>query len=225
LQNGGNSGDKNCHITEEVLPERFLYFKEKVMERRKFLFASTIGAASLLTLAGCGTVSTASTTTDSAPVQRRRKINSDANSALDRLYTRVPGSREVVGKARGALIFPSVIAAGLGVGGEYGEGVLRVGNSTEAYYNLASVSVGLQIGAQSKAIIFLFMTQDSLDKFRNSKGWSVGVDASVALIRVGANGELDVNSVTGPVVAFVMTNAGLMANLTLEGTKITRLET
>jgi lipid-binding SYLF domain-containing protein len=208
-----------------VLPERFLYFKEKVMERRKFLFASTIGAASLLTLAGCGTVSTASTTTDSAPVQRRRKINSDANSALDRLYTRVPGSREVVGKARGALIFPSVIAAGLGVGGEYGEGVLRVGNSTEAYYNLASVSVGLQIGAQSKAIIFLFMTQDSLDKFRNSKGWSVGVDASVALIRVGANGELDVNSVTGPVVAFVMTNAGLMANLTLEGTKITRLET
>jgi lipid-binding SYLF domain-containing protein len=85
--------------------------------------------------------------------------------------------------------------------------------------------VGLQIGAQSKAIIFLFMTQDSLDKFRNSKGWSVGVDASVALIRVGANGELDLNSVTGPVVAFVMTNAGLMANLTLEGTKITRLET
>jgi lipid-binding SYLF domain-containing protein len=69
------------------------------------------------------------------------------------------------------------------------------------------------------------MTQDSLDKFRNSKGWSVGVDASVALIRVGANGELDLNSVTGPVVAFVMTNAGLMANLTLEGTKITRLET
>jgi lipid-binding SYLF domain-containing protein len=225
LQNCGNSGDKNCHITGVVLSERFLYFKEKVMERRKFLFASTIGAASLLTLAGCGTVSTASTTTDSAPVQRRRKINSDANSALDRLYTRVPGSREVVGKARGALIFPSVIAAGLGVGGEYGEGVLRVGNSTEAYYNLASVSVGLQIGAQSKAIIFLFMTQDSLDKFRNSKGWSVGVDASVALIRVGANGELDVNSVTGPVVAFVMTNAGLMANLTLEGTKITRLET
>jgi lipid-binding SYLF domain-containing protein len=152
-------------------------------------------------------------------------VNSDADATLGRLYTLVPGSREVVGKARGALVFPSVIAAGLVVGGEYGEGVLRVGNSTEAYYNLASASVGLQIGAQSKAIIFLFMTQDSLDKFRNSKGWSVGVDASVALIRVGANGELDLNSVTGPVVAFVMTNAGLMANLTLEGTKITRLET
>jgi lipid-binding SYLF domain-containing protein len=208
-----------------VLPERFLYFKEKIMERRKFLYATAMGATSLLTLAGCGTVSTASTTTDSAPVQRRRKINSEADATLGRLYTVVPGSREVVSKARGALVFPSVIAAGLGVGGEYGDGVLKVGNSTEAYYNLASVSVGLQIGAQSKAIIFLFMTQDSLNKFRNTKGWSVGVDASVALIRVGANGELDINSVTGPVVAFIMTNAGLMANLTLEGTKITRLET
>jgi lipid-binding SYLF domain-containing protein len=208
-----------------VLPERFLSFKEKIVERRNFIIASMVGAASLLTLAACGTVSTASTTMDSGPVQRRRKVNSDADATLARLHTLVPGSREVVGKARGALIFPSVIAAGLVVGGEYGEGVLRAGNSTEAYYNLASASVGLQIGAQSKAIIFLFMTQDSLDKFRNSKGWSVGVDASVALIRVGANGELDLNSVTGPVVAFVMTNAGLMANITLEGTKITRLET
>jgi lipid-binding SYLF domain-containing protein len=225
LQNNGNSGGKKCHITAAVFPERFLSFKEKSVERREFIIASMVGAASLLTLAACGTVSTASTTMDSGPAQRRRKVNSDADATLARLHTLVPGSREVVGKARGTLIFPSVIAAGLVVGGEYGEGVLRAGNSTEAYYNLASASVGLQIGAQSKAIIFLFMTQDSLDKFRNSKGWSVGVDASVALIRVGANGELDLNSVTGPVVAFVMTNAGLMANLTLEGTKITRLET
>jgi len=194
------------------------------MERRRFIFATTVGAASLLTLAGCGTVSTASTTTESAPAQRRRKISTDAEAALGRLYTLTPGSRELVAKARGILVFPSVIAAGLGVGGQYGEGVLRTGNSVEAYYNLASLSVGLQIGAQSKAIIFLFMTQDSLNQFRNAKGWSVGADASVAVLRVGADGRLDINSVTGPVVAFVMTNAGLMANLTLEGTKITRLE-
>jgi len=194
------------------------------MERRRFIFATTVGAASLLTLAGCGTVSTAGTTTESAPAQRRRKISTDAEAALGRLYTLTPGSRELVAKARGILVFPSVIAAGLGVGGQYGEGVLRTGNSVEAYYNLASLSVGLQIGAQSKAIIFLFMTQDSLNQFRNAKGWSVGADASVAVLRVGADGRLDINSVTGPVVAFVMTNAGLMANLTLEGTKITRLE-
>ncbi|HEX8883778.1 MAG TPA: YSC84-related protein, partial [Noviherbaspirillum sp.] len=85
-------------------------------------------------------------------------------------------------------------------------------------------SVGLQIGAQSKAIVFLFLTQDSLDQFRNAKGWSVGADASVAVLRAGANGQIDVNAVTAPVAAFVMTNAGLMANLTLEGTKITRMD-
>ncbi len=73
-------------------------------------------------------------------------------------------------------------------------------------------------------IIFLFMTQDNLDKFRHSQGWSVGADASVAVLRVGANGALDLTSVNAPVVAFVMTSVGLMANLTLEGTKITRLK-
>ena len=122
------------------------------------------------------------------------------------------------------LIFPSVIAAGLGIGGQYGEGVLRTGGTASGYYSLASVSVGLQIGAQSKAIVFLFMTQDGLDKFRSSQAWSVGADASVAVLHMGANGQVDVTGVTAPVVAFVMTNTGLMANLTLEGTKITRLK-
>jgi lipid-binding SYLF domain-containing protein len=122
------------------------------------------------------------------------------------------------------LIFPSVIAAGFGVGGQYGEGVLRSGRSALGYYNLASVSVGLQVGAQSKAIVFLFLTQESLDQFRNANGWSAGADASVAVLRTGANGQIDVNAVTAPVAAFVMTNSGLMANLTLEGTKITRMD-
>jgi lipid-binding SYLF domain-containing protein len=126
-------------------------------------------------------------------------------------------------KARGVLIFPSVIAAGLVVGGEYGEGVLRVGGSAVDYYSIASVSFGLQAGAQSKAMIFFFMTEDSLKKFQASKGWSVGADASVAVLHAGANGELDLSGATGPVLAVVMTNAGLMANLTLEGAKITRL--
>jgi lipid-binding SYLF domain-containing protein len=143
---------------------------------------------------------------------------------LSRLYASVPGSRELVGKARGTLVFPSVIAAGLGIGGQYGEGALRAPGSTPVYYNLASLSVGLQAGAQSKAIIFVFMTQDALDKFRKSDGWSAGADASVAVLRAGANGAIDVNAVQAPIAVFVLTNAGLMANLTLEGTKITRLK-
>lgn len=179
-----------------------------------------------ITGTGCGTTATTSTTdskTTSAG-QKQKEIDAAVDAGLSRLYSSIPGSRELVAKANGALIFPSVISAGLGIGGEYGEGALRVKNATEDYFSLASVSFGLQIGAQSKMIGFLFMTQDGLEKFRTSSGWSVGADASVAVLKTGANGAIDVNSVNAPVVAFVLTNAGLMANLTLSGTKITRMK-
>jgi lipid-binding SYLF domain-containing protein len=193
------------------------------MERRSFILG-TAAATGALALSACGTVSTVGTTTGNRPAPRRQKTDADADAALTRLFTTTPGSREIVGKARGALIFPSVIAAGLGIGGQYGEGALRVGNLTEDYFSLASLSIGLQIGAQSKTIIFLFMTQDALDKFRRSQGWSVGADASVAVLHTGANGAIDINAVTAPVVAFILTNTGLMVNLNLEGTKVTRLK-
>jgi lipid-binding SYLF domain-containing protein len=197
-----------------------------IMERRKFILAAAAVTTGTLAATGCGTTSTAMTTpnTDKTPVQRHAAIDAGFESTLIRLYNSVPGSRELVAKAHGVLIFPSVIAAGLGVGGQYGDGELKADGAAPAYYNLASVSVGLQIGAQSKAVIFLFLTQDALSKFQKSEGWSAGVDASVAVLRTGANGAIDVNAVKAPVVAFVLTNAGLMANLTLEGTKITRLK-
>lgn len=192
------------------------------MEKRKFLIQSaTFLGGSALLLSGCSTTPmTGAGTTD-----KRQEIDAAATSALGRLSTTIPGSRELLGKARGVLVFPSVLAAGLGIGGEYGEGVLRVGGKSVDYYSTASASFGLQIGAQSKAVIFLFMTQDALDKFRNSQGWTAGVDASVAVIKAGANGDIDLNTATQPVNVFVMTNKGLMANLTVEGTKITKLKT
>ena len=193
------------------------------MQRRSFILGSA-AVTGALALSACGSVSTVGTTTGNRPVQRRQKTDSDVDAALARLTSMTPGAREVLGKARGSLVFPTVIAAGLGIGGQYGEGALRVGSLTEDYFSLASLSIGLQIGAQSKAIFFLFMTQDALDKFRRSQGWSVGADASVAVLHTGANGAIDINSITAPVVAFIMTNTGLMANLTLEGTKVTRLQ-
>ena len=192
------------------------------MEKRTFLMQSAAWlGASALVLSGCSTTQMSGAgTTD-----KRHEIDAAATSALSRLSSTIPGSRELVGKARGVLIFPSVLAAGLGIGGEYGEGVLRVGGKSVDYYSTASASFGLQIGAQSKAVIFLFMTQDALDKFRNSQGWTAGVDASVAVVKAGANGDIDLNTATQPVNVFVMTNQGLMANLTIEGTKITKLKT
>ena len=198
--------------------------------QRNFVLEIVISLAiSSVILAGCTTTATtttpAATKSDTSTVNKRhQEINASIDASLAHLYTSVPGSRELVTKANGVLVFPSVIAAGFGVGGQYGEGALRVHNTTSEYYSLASLSVGLQIGAQSKAIIFLFMTQDALDKFRKSEGWSVGADASVAVLKVGANGVIDLHSASAPILAFVVTNVGLMANLTLEGTKISRMK-
>lgn len=198
------------------------------MERRHFIVRSAgiiatglfAGAAALT---GCTTTPPAAAEGGSG-ASKRAKINADVTAALSRLYETVPGSREVIARARGVLVFPSVFAAGFVVGAEFGDGDLRVGNRTTGYYRIVSGSVGWQIGAQSKAMILAFMTQDSLDRFRSSSGWAVGADASVALAKIGANGMLDTNTIQKPVIGFVVTNAGLMANLTLEGTKISRLD-
>jgi lipid-binding SYLF domain-containing protein len=194
------------------------------MQRRNFILKTTAALAfGSLSLAGC---TTTGTKPDSAATSssKRQSIDAAVDGTISRLYSTVPGSRELFSKARGVLVFPSVIQAGLIVGGQYGEGALKVGGGTVGYYSTVSGSFGLQAGAQSKSIIFLFMTQDALDKFRNSDGWAVGADASVALVKVGANGAIDTNTATAPVEVFVMTNTGLMADVSLAGTKVSRLK-
>jgi lipid-binding SYLF domain-containing protein len=189
-------------------------------------------AALALGAGGCSTnVSTTKANTpeqasgfDSLSPEARRDIAQGYRDTLNRLYETTPGSRELVAKAAGVLIFPKAISAGFVVGGEYGNGELRINDRFAGYYRTTTGSVGWQIGAQSRALVFLFMTQESLRKFRNSDGWSVGGDASVAFLKVGANGQIDASVANAPTVAFVMTNAGLMANLTLEGTKVTRVQ-
>lgn len=194
------------------------------MQRRQFIaMTSALVASSGLSLAGCTTTPPSSSTSPEANAGRRQSIDADVNATLSRLYTTVNGSRELVAKARGVLVFPSVISAGFWFGGQYGQGALRIGEQTSGYYSIAAASFGPQIGAQSKAIIMLFMTQEALDKFTGSQGWAAGVDATVAVLHVGANGNVDTSTATSPVEAFVLTNAGLMAGVSLEGTKISRL--
>jgi len=194
------------------------------MQRRNFMLKTTAALAfGGLVLAGC---TTTSGTPDNAAtnLSKRQSIDASVDGTMSRLFQTVPGSRELVSKARGLLVFPSVLQAGFIVGGQYGEGALRVGGSTVGYYSTVSGSLGLQAGAQSKAIIFLFMTQDSLDKFRSTEGWSAGGDASVALVRMGANGAIDTTTATAPVEVFVLTNAGLMGDVSINGTKVSRLK-
>ncbi|VVE36398.1 BPSL1445 family SYLF domain-containing lipoprotein [Pandoraea cepalis] len=198
------------------------------MQKREFLMKTSVAvAAAAFALSGCTTTTPSQASkSDNSPganANKRREIDASVNGALDRMYASVPGSRELVNKSRGMLVFPSVLQAGFVVGGQYGEGALRVGGATKGYYNTVTASFGLQIGAQSKAIIFLFMTQDALDKFQRTDGWTAGADASVALVKIGANGAVDLNTATSPVEVIVMTNAGLMANLNVEGTKVSKL--
>ena len=186
---------------------------------RRALVLAAVTAPALLA-AGCAVTRGSETSSAS----KRREIDTGVDATLNRLYTEVRGSRELAAKSRGVLVFPSILAAGLVVGGEYGEGALRVGGRTQGYYRATSASFGFQAGAQSKSLIMMFMTQDALDKFVNSKGWTAGADASVAFLRVGANGEIDTTSASQAVNAFALTNAGLMANLTIEGTKFSRID-
>jgi lipid-binding SYLF domain-containing protein len=196
-----------------------------MMQRRNFMLKSTaVLALGGLALAGCTTNRNAGAEKAAGAADEHRSIDADVDSTIQRLYATVSGSRELVAKARGVLVFPSVLQAGFIVGAQYGKGSLRVGGSTVGYYSTTSGSFGLTAGAQSKALIFLFMTQDALDKFRNSDGWSAGADASVALVKMGANGTIDTTTATKPVEVIVLTNAGLMADVSLEGTKVSRLK-
>lgn len=190
------------------------------------VIALSFAATGCSTTASTSTASSGNAVTGEGPLTTNamRELDSGSQSTLDRLFATTPGSRELVEKSRGVLVFPRVIGAGLVVGGQYGQGMLRVDGAVDSYYKTTSASVGLQIGAESKALVFLFMTQDALDRFRASRGWAGGVDASVAFLKVGANGAVDVNTARAPTLAFVMTNSGLMANLSLEGTKVTRIE-
>jgi lipid-binding SYLF domain-containing protein len=132
----------------------------------------------------------------------------------------VNGADVFLGQASGYLVFPRVIKIGIGIGGETGEGALRVGGKTDGYYRTSSGSIGFQLGAQAKSVVIVFMTPESLSKFQNSDGWRVGIDGSVALIDLGAGKTIDTHNIKDPVVGFIFGAKGLMYNLTLEGSKI-----
>ena len=194
------------------------------MHRRSFIRTGSAAlAVSGLTLAGF-TMTLSDVLAAEPNPAKRQEIDAKIRATMSRLFETVKGSKELVAKANGVLVFPSVLKVGFIAGGEYGEGALHVGGKTTGYYSTVSGSFGLQAGAQSKAVIFLFMTHDALNSFRNSKGWSVGGEGSVALLKVGANGEIDSATATAPVEAIVLTNAGLMGDVSLSGTKVSRLK-
>jgi len=162
-------------------------------------------------------------TIDRAMASTARKIDADVDASLKH-FADVKGAEEVIKRAKGILVFPKVFKAGFGIGGEYGEGALRIKGKTVDYYNTAAASIGFQFGAQKKTIIIVFIQKEALKKFRESSGWKIGVDASVAVIAIGAGGAIDTASINEPILAFVFDQKGLMYNITLEGAKITKIK-
>lgn len=161
--------------------------------------------------------------TTSADAASKEKIDLRVDRALSEFKSEIGGADAVLSRAVGVLVFPRITKGGFGFGGEYGEGALRVGGKSVAYYSNAAASAGLQIGLQRRRQMLVFLDQNALDRFRASDGWEIGVDASVTVITVGAGGSIDTNQLNRPVVAFVFDSKGLMYNLSLEGTKIIQI--
>jgi len=190
--------------------------KKEPMDMTKRVFKIWAFATSLALIIGMISVTTSSAKT-------AQEINSEVNAALELFLQQVKGGKEFLNTAKGVLIIPNIVKVGVGVGGEYGEGALRIGGKTVDYYSIAAGSVGLQIGAQKKNLILVFKQDDALNSFRKSSGWKAGVDGSAAFTDVGTGASIDTVNIKDPIVAFMFGQRGLMANATIEGAKFTKL--
>lgn len=159
-----------------------------------------------------------------AAAKSKAEIDALVREAVHSLYQQSSAARELGSKAEGMLVFPSVVKGAFIVGGLYGEGALVVGGRNVAYYSTAAASIGFQWGGASMSQVILFMTPQALRQFRESEGWKVGVDANVAIATLGAGGAIDTETIRKPIIGFVFGSKGLMAGVSLEGSKITRIE-
>lgn len=161
---------------------------------------------------------------DPAAAKSEVEIDAEANQALETLYKESSAAKELGAKASGILVFPSITKGGIIVGGEYGEGVLRVDGKSQGYYSSASGSIGLQLGLSSRSLVIMFMTEEALKDFTSADGWEAGVNADVTVVDVGATGSLDTTTAQNPVIAFNFGEEGLMAGVSVEGTKVSKLD-
>lgn len=158
-----------------------------------------------------------------AHAKNAKEIDASVDTALQGFKRDVKGGEEFLNAAKGVLVMPEIKKAGLVVGAQWGEGALRVGGKSVGYYSMDAGSVGFQAGYQKANFIFLFMTQEALDGFRASKGWTAGIDGGVTVVDASAGFTADTLKAKEPVVAFVVGKKGLMAGMSVKGAKFTKL--
>jgi len=158
-----------------------------------------------------------------AAAATRAEINRDVNIALDTLYRNSPEAKKISLISKGVLVFPSIIKGGFVVGGEYGEGALRINGKTKGYYNTVSASYGLQAGAQSFGYALFFLDDNSLNYLEKSDGWELGTSPNLVVVDKGMARDLTTTTAKSGIYAFIFNQKGLMAGISIEGSKITAI--
>jgi lipid-binding SYLF domain-containing protein len=158
---------------------------------------------------------------NSLSAKTAREIDVEVEVAIERFHEQVIGAKQLIDASKGMLVMPNVFKGAFLIGGEYGEGALRIDGKTVDYYNTASGSIGIQIGGQKKDIILLFMTDEALQQFRAAKGWETGLDGNVAFIKYGAGVREDTTTTKEPIIGFVYDSKGLIADFSFKGAKFT----
>jgi lipid-binding SYLF domain-containing protein len=154
-----------------------------------------------------------------------KEIKERIQVTLKQLEREVEGAKDVLKKSKGVVVFPKVWKAGIGIGGEYGQGALLSGGKVVDYYSIAGGSIGFQLGVQKKSVVIVFMERKAFDDFKkNESGWEFGVDASAAVITAGVEGSITSLTHNEPLITFVIGQKGLMYNASLEGYKITKIK-
>lgn len=178
-------------------------------------------AVAALALAGCQAGNPLDT---GAPEEKAAALVAECREALDQLYAEAARSQQIAADAEAVLVFPNVVKAGLGIGGETGNGCLFQDGVIAGYYNKSGASFGFQAGAQSRSEVIMFMSEQALDKLQSREGLEFGADASAAVLDMGAGGTLDTTNIDAEILAFIFGEAGLMASASLEGSKVTELD-
>lgn len=184
------------------------------MNIRKILMVASLATAAITTL---GAVQSANAATAA-------DLDASASQALEALYKSNPTAASIGQQAKAILIFPNIVKAGLVFGGAYGEGELKQGSTVDGYYNTVTGSWGLQAGAQSYGYVVFLMNEKAVKYIHRSEGWEIGVGPTVVVVDAGVAKNLSTSTLKKDAYAFIFDQQGLMAGVSIEGTKISRIK-
>src|SRR5277367_6677519 len=188
---------------------------EKIMKNLRPLFLALIVGTLAAISSGAYAPANAATT--------KEELNTDADQALDTLIKTNPNAADLAKKAKAVLIFPNLVKAGLIFGGAYGEGVLKQDAKVDGYYNSVTASFGWQIGAQSYGYVVFLMNNKAVHYIHETHGWEIGVGPTVVVVNEGVAKNLSSTTLKDDAYAFIFDQQGLMASLSIEGTKISHI--